>query len=244
MADGGLEAVLSHRPCAVWLAFGDLAVHIGQVHQSGAKVICQVGSAQEAIEAVNAGADVIVAQGTESGGHGSPQQRLQPTLAEISDALPEVPLVAAGGINNQADLDAAHHFGAAGAALGTAFYGTHEAADTPKAKQRLVDAAGDETIRSRVYDYIRGPVWPARYSGRTVQTSLTNEWAGKEDVLATDLDPHKAAHAQAVADSDMSVRVLWAGTGVGEVGEIVSAASVVERFAPVGNAKSMDPDGG
>ena len=148
MADGGLRSILSHSPCAVWLAFGDLAPYISPIHESGANVICQVGTVAEAEEAVAAGADVIVAQGTEAGGHGRPQQSLHKTLADISDALPEVALVAAGGMNDQADLDAARHFGAAGVALGTAFYATHEAIDTDGAKQRLTEIEGDETVRS------------------------------------------------------------------------------------------------
>ena len=193
-------------------------------------MICQVGTVAEAEEAVAAGADVIVAQGTEAGGHGRPQQSLHKTLADISDALPEVALVAAGGMNDQADLDAARHFGAAGVALGTAFYATHEAIDTDGAKQRLTEIEGDETVRSRVYDHIRGPVWPDGYTGRTARTSLTKEWAGNEEGLAAHLEPQQAVHAKAVAASDMNVRVLWAGTGVGAVTEIVSAKSVVERF--------------
>lgn len=230
MADGGLDTILSHQPCAVWLAFGDLVPHIAPIQAAGAKVICQVGTAEEAIEAVDAGADVIVAQGTESGGHGRPQFGLHETLAQISDALPDIPLVAAGGINTQQDLDAAHIYGAAGAALGTAFYATHEALEVNEAKARLVEVAGADTIRSRVYDHIRGPVWPEGYSGRTAQTTLTSAWAGREDELALDVAPHQAAHADAVVARDMDVRVLWAGEGVGGVTEIVDALVVVERF--------------
>jgi len=233
MADGGLQVILSHEPCAVWLAFGDLAPHIAAITNAGAKVICQVADVAEAQASVDAGADVIVAQGTESGGHGRPQQPIHDTLAEISDAIPEVPLVAAGGINTQADLDAAHQFGAAGAAMGTAFYATHEAVDVPAAKDRLVEMGGADTVRSRVYDHVRGPLWPEGYDGRTARTSLTDEWAGREDALAADLETYRAVHANAVSNADMSVRVLWAGEGVGPIDKVVSAAEVVERFSLV-----------
>lgn len=231
MAEGGLAAMLSHEPCALWLAFGDLAPHIAPIHAAGARAICQVGTVEEAREAVEAGADVIVAQGTESGGHGRPQFRLHETLAQISDVFPDVPLVAAGGINDQADLDAAHEFGAAGVALGTAFYATDEAIDVREAKSRLVDVDGADTIRSRVYDHIRGPLWPEGYTGRTARTSLTDEWAGQEERLASNVEPHQQAHAEAVANADMGVRVLWAGEGVGGITEVVPAASVVRRFS-------------
>ncbi len=233
MADGGLDAMLSHDPCAVWLAFGDLAPHIAPIHAAGAKAICQVGTAAEAVEAVAAGADVIVAQGTESGGHGRPQLSIHESLAAISDAIPDTPLVAAGGMNTQVDLDAAHEFGAAGVAMGTAFYATHEAVDSHQAKDRLVEVDGADTVRSRVYDHIRGPLWPEGYTGRTARTTLTDEWAGREAELAANVEPYQAAHADAAAASDMTVRVLWAGSGVGEIDQIVSAAEVVERFDAV-----------
>lgn len=233
MAAGGLDAMLSHDPCAVWLAFGDLAPHIAPIHAAGAKAICQVATAAEALEAVDAGADVIVAQGTESGGHGRPELSIHDSLAAISQAVPDTPLVAAGGMNTQDDLDAAHEYGAAGVAMGTAFYATHEAVDAIEAKNRLVEVGGADTVRSRVYDHIRGPLWPQGYTGRTARTTLTDAWAGRENELAADVEPHQAAHVMAAANADMSVRVLWAGEGVGAIDAIVSAADVVQRFAPV-----------
>ncbi len=233
MAEGGLDAMLSHNPCAVWLAFGDLAPHIAPIHTAGAKAICQVATADEAKDAVDAGADVIVAQGTESGGHGRPQLSVHESLSAISKVVPNTPLVAAGGMNTQADLDAAHEFGAAGVAMGTAFYATHEAVDAKEAKNRLVEVDGEDTVRSRVYDHIRGPLWPEGYTGRTARTTLTDQWAGREDELAADVEPHQVAHVEAAASADMSVRVLWAGEGVGAINKIVSAAEVVERFDEV-----------
>lgn len=231
MADDGLEALLGHQPAAVWLAFGNLSEPIRAVRDAGSLAICQVATADEAQLAVEAGASVLVAQGTESGGHGRPTTTVADAVASISDALPEVPLVAAGGINTQADLDALHAYGAAGAALGTAFYATEEAIEVEEAKRRLVEATGSDTIRSRVYDYVRGPLWPAGYDGRTVTTALTHEFAGHEDTaLAADVDRQKARHAEAVSQRDMTTRVLWAGAGLDGVTGVVPASSVVERF--------------
>lgn len=233
MADGGLDVLLAHEPCAVWLAFGDLAPHIVRVRDAGVRTICQVATAHEADEAVRAGADVIVAQGTESGGHGRPSRSVAQTVAEISDAMPEIPLVAAGGLNSQNDLDALHEFGAAGAALGTAFYATHEALEVADAKQRLVALRGEDTVRSRVYDHVRGPLWPDGYDGRTGRTQLTDEWVGREVDLASDVDAQRVRHETAVSAADMSVRVLWAGEGVGAIDAVVPASTVVERFDAV-----------
>ena len=233
MSLGAIEMILGHAPCAIWLAFGELAPHVEAIRGAGVAVLCQVATVDEAVEAVDAGADVIVAQGTESGGHGRPQHGVSNTVARLSEALPDTPLVAAGGINTQADLDHLRTFGAAGAALGTAFYATAEALDHAVAKRHLVELSWGDTVRSTVYDVVRGPRWPDGYNGRSARTTLTDQWQGREKELQDDLDAQRATHDQAVVDVDMSARVLWAGEGVGGIDSIVPAAEIVERFTEV-----------
>lgn len=140
-----------------------------------ALAICQVGTVDEAIAAASAGADVVVAQGSEAGGHGRPGRALFGLLPAISRALPETPLVAAGGINDRAGFEAANQLGAAGVALGTAYYASAEALDTDAAKQHMVSSRGDDTIHSRVYDHVRGPLCPTdTRAGPFEPPSLTN----------------------------------------------------------------------
>jgi nitronate monooxygenase len=98
------------------------------------------------------------------------------------------------------------------------------------AKQRLVDASGDDTVHSVVYDLIRGPEWPAGYSGRSLRTTITDTWAGREDELRPVVEPLIADHRRATTEADMSVRVVWAGEGVDGIDSIPSAADVVHRF--------------
>jgi len=233
MKPGAVEAALTHNPVAVWMSFGDPVPHIPVIHGAGALAIAQVGTVDEAVAAVNAGADVIVAQGSEAGGHGRPGRALFGLIPAISTAVAGTPVVAAGGINDQAGLDAAQALGASGAALGTAYYATHEALDVQPAKQRLVDARGDDTVHSRVYDHIRGPMWPPGYTGRSISTRLTEEWAGREDELEKVVEPLRAEHQQAAKDADMSIRVVWAGEGLDAIRSIESAAAVTRRFAEV-----------
>ena len=232
MAPGSVEAVLeAHRPAAVWLSFGDPTPHITTIHSAGAKAICQVGTVDEAVAAADAGADVIVAQGSEAGGHGRPGRALFGLLPAISAAIPNTPLVAAGGISTAAGFNAAHALGAAGVAIGTAFYATREAADVDAAKQRIVESRGDDTVHSVVYDLARGPQWPAGYTGRSIRTAITDTWAGREHELSADQQTELAsAHAAAAADNDMSVRVVWAGGGIDAITAVQDAASVVHRF--------------
>ncbi len=233
MNQGAVTAALEHEPVAVWLSFGDPTPHIAEIHEAGAAAVCQVGTVAEAVAAADAGADVIVAQGSEAGGHGRTNRTLFGLLPAISAACPDVPLVAAGGINNAAGLRAAQSLGAAGVALGTALYATVEANDVDAAKQRLVESTGDDTVHSVVYDLIRGPEWPAEYSGRSLRTTLTDEWAGREDELRPVVAPLVEDHTRAAAEADMSVRVVWAGEGVGAIEVVATAAEVVERFPPI-----------
>jgi nitronate monooxygenase len=230
LADGAVENALSHNPAALWLSFGDPGPHAAAVADAGAKLICQVGSVDEAVQAAEAGADVIVAQGNESGGHGQSNRALFGLLPAVVAAVAPIPVVAAGGIVDRRGYDAASAFGASGVALGTAFYATEQALDIPAAKQRLVDAGGDDTVRGLVYDIARGPEWPAEYSGRSLRTDLTDRWSGREDEMRAQAEPIRAAHAKAAADGDMSLRVVWAGEGIDGITEVRDAADVVAQF--------------
>ena len=225
-----LKEVLSYEPTAVWLSFGDATRFIPTIKDAASLVVCQVSRVGEAQEVAEAGADIIVAQGGEAGGHGRSGRSLFGLLPAISDALPQIPLVAAGGINHRREFDAAHCLGAAGVALGTAYYATNEALDSYAAKQHLIKSTGDETIRGTVYDLVRGPEWPEGFSGRTVRSTLTDTWTGKEDELRTQVDAENSKHAEAVKTSDMSVRVLWAGEGLDAIDAVVPAAEITERF--------------
>jgi len=230
MADGILDVALAHEPVAVWLSFGDPSPHIPAIHASGAVAICQVTSVAEAVAAAGAGADVIVAQGSEAGGHGRSGRSLFGLLPAISAAIPDTALVAAGGISDRRGYEAARALGAAGVALGTALYATEEALDVPEAKQRLVDARGEDTLRCTVYDLVRGPEWPAGYDGRCIRTEFTDTWVGREGELRAVIEPLVARHTEAVEESDMSFRVVWAGEGLDSIDAIRPAADIVHRF--------------
>ena len=104
---------------------------------------------------------------------------------------------------------------------------------TALAVMRLVEATGDDTVHSVVYDLIRGPEWPAEYSGRSLRTTLTDEWAGREDELRPVVAPLIDDHVRATEEADMSVRVVWAGEGVDAIRSIERAADVVQRFPEI-----------
>jgi nitronate monooxygenase len=234
LAPGVLDGVLARQPRAVWLSFGDPTPHLPPVHDAGAIAVCQVATVAEAQVALDAGADVVVAQGTEAGGHGRGVHPLEELVSTIRTSLPQATLVAAGGISDLAGYDAAITAGADGVALGSRFYATTEALDSPAAKDRLVAATGTDTVRSTVYDHIRGPVWPSGYTGRTLRTPWTDAWAGNEDDLAGELDALRAQHQQATEADDLEHRVVFAGQGVGAITTIESASTIVKSFPRIG----------
>lgn len=221
---------LSHDPAALWLSFDDPRPYGPMAREAEVPLICQVGSLEEAEQAVEAGAAVIVAQGSESGGHGQSNRALFGLLPAVVEAVDPIPVVAAGGISGRQGYEAAVALGASGVALGTRLYATDEALDVDGAKRRLVEASGDDTIRGVVYDIARGPEWPEGYTGRSLRTGLTDRWTGDEAGLRARVDEVRREHERAAAEDDLSVRVVWAGEGVDGIDDVRPAAEVVADF--------------
>ena len=226
-----LNALVDRGIRDMWLSFGDPAPHIAVLHDAGAMAICQVQSVDEAVEAVAAGADVIVAQGTESGGHGRDNESLWTLLPAIADAVDPTPVLAAGGIGNADDLRRAQRAGAAGAAVGTRLYASHEALDSTAAKQRLVERTGADTTRTTVFDLVRGPQWPAGYSGRAVSNATVERWHGREADLSARVAGERDRYERATALDDLDVRVVWAGSGLDGIDHLASAHDIVRAIA-------------
>ena len=224
-----LELILSYKPHAVMLSFGDPAPFIAAIKASGAKLILQVQTVAEACAAKNSGADLIIAQGSEAGGHGATRATL-PLVPAIVDAVHPLPVLAAGGIVDGRGVAAAFMLGAEGALIGTAFCATDEAIMHPKARQRLVDGSGDDTVRTRVCDIVRGYDWPARYTGRTLRNRFTQRWHGREQQLEAALKTEQTAYNAAREAGDFDDAVVWAGEGVDLIRGVSRAGELTQRI--------------
>ena len=124
-----LDLALSHSPAAVMLSFGDASPFIPKIRHAGAIVICQVQTAAQARQVISEGADIVVAQGSEAGGHGATRSTLPlvPAVVDIAKAADsDIIVVAAGGIVDGRGLAAALMLGAEGVLMGTRFYATEE----------------------------------------------------------------------------------------------------------------------
>ena len=192
MFDGHFRAALEARPGAIVLSFAAPDPWAGPIKDAGCVLICQVQSVATADAAVAAGADVLVVQGTEAGGH-TGEMALLPLLAAVAARHPTLPLVAAGGLADGRTLAAALTAGADGACLGTAFLATAEAIEiADDYKAAIVASDGGDTVFTRTYDIASGASWPAEIGARVQRTPFVDEWTGREAELPShrrDLTP-------------------------------------------------------
>jgi nitronate monooxygenase len=229
---GVVEYALRREPRAVMLSFGDPRPFAELVRQSGAVLIIQVTDLAEARQAAAVGADVIVAQGTEAGGHGA--RRGWSTLAfvpAVVDLAGPVPVLAAGGIADGRGVATALALGAAGALVGTRFLATAEALADPEAKKAIVDGDGGETERSSVLDIARGSRWPLEYTGRTLGHPFLDRWRDAEAELAADPDDVRRAYREAIARDEIPAEPVWASQAIGLIRDLPPAAELVGVLA-------------
>ena len=218
-AQGHFQAALAARPDAIALSFSDPGDWARRVKGAGILLICQAQTFEDADLAVEAGADVLVAQGTEAGGH-TGTMTLLPLLVGIAEDHPEVPLVAAGGIANGRTLAAAIVAGADAAWLGTAFLATNEAVEIgDDHKDAIVASNGGDTVFTRAYDIASGLPWPAAIGERVRRDAFTTEWSERE----AELRQHR--------DAATPGRPLLYGQSARFVDRVRSAAEVIRTIS-------------
>lgn len=226
-----LDIALAHAPAAMMFSFGDCRPFIPKVKQAGIPLICQIQTVAMAREVLDLGADIIIAQGAEAGGHGATRGTLPlvPAVVDLvaasgSDAL----VLAAGGIIDGRGLAAALMLGADGVLMGTRFQASEESLISAKTKAQIVAGSGDRTIRTHVFDIGRDAGWPSAFTGRSLANRFSNTWHGREAELAGD-EAAKAAYKQAIAAEDFDDAVVWAGEGTDLIHAVEPAGVIVER---------------
>lgn len=218
-------------------AWGDAGPYADRVHDAGGVVLQTVGSAEEAQDAVTAGADIVVAQGWEAGGHVQSGVATLPLVPQITDAV-DVPVVSAGGIADGRGIAAVLTLGADGAWLGTRFVVTEEARTHEAYREAVAEAAETDTLRSELFD--RG--W-AGATHRVVENSTVDEWnaAGRpgpgdrpgedEPVVelpdGTSLPRYTTMLPTPGMTGNPEALALYAGQSAGGVKEVRSARMVV-----------------
>lgn len=227
-----VERALEHSPRAVMLSFGDPSPFAERIRQAGAALIIQVTDLEEARQAVDVGADVIVAQGTESGGHGARHGRSTlPFVPVVVDLAGTVPVLAAGGIADGRGVAAALALGAAGALIGTRFQATAEALVDPSFAKAIVRGHGQDTERNRVLDIVRSSRWPSKYTARTLGHPYLDQWRGREAELAADPAAARLAYQADVERGDVPSLPVWASEAIDLITDLPPAADLVADLA-------------
>ena len=235
--DWVLDLPAEERPRAVMLSFGDARRYAARIAASGAPLICQIQRLEQAAQALEAGAQVLVAQGAEAGGHGMNGLNGRSTLTlvpELADWLaghaPETLLLAAGGIADGRGLAAALTLGADGALLGTRLWATQESLAPLGAKQAALAAGGDGTARSAVFDILRRKHWPAPYDFRALRNDLHRSWEGRVDALRAAPEAAQASYDAGVQAGDYSRAHATVGEAIGLVHDLPEAGVLVKRL--------------
>jgi nitronate monooxygenase len=220
------DAALEERPTVLSLSFGSPAPFVERAHAAGSLVVTQVNSVEKAREAEAAGVDIIVAQGTEAGGHTGFVSTL-PLLQGVLDAV-SVPVLAAGGVASPRGLAAVLAAGAQGAWVGTVFLAATEASNAPAVRQRVIAATEVETIHTHAFDDVQQVPWPDEFPGRALRNRFAERWHGRSADLT---DEERAAYARARTDGDYDVAVIYAGQGSTLVHRERPAAEIVRELA-------------
>jgi NAD(P)H-dependent flavin oxidoreductase YrpB (nitropropane dioxygenase family) len=221
--EAAIDAILDSGVRVFSTAWGDPAPYVERAHRAGALVMHMVARADEA------GVDVIVAQGSEGGGHVGhvSTMALVPAVLDVAQGRP---VLAAGGIADGRGLAAALAMGADGVLMGTRFLATREAPVPPSYKDAILGATGSDTVFTQIPDLAPEVRWPGAMS-RVIRNRFVEEWLGREEELRQrGAEVGKQAEA-ARAAGDREGMKLFAGQSAGLVHEIESAADVVARVA-------------
>jgi nitronate monooxygenase len=230
-----LDRVLARSPAAVMLSFGSPLPFADKIKASGASLICQVQTMAHAREAVAAGADIIVAQGAEAGGHGGARATLTivPEIADhLAQSAPATLLVAAGGIADGRGLGAALMLGADGVLIGSRFWASEEALVPRSFQAAAVAAEGDDTIRTTVVDVARKIGWPQPFTARVMKTRFTMEWHGREAELAQPavVERELARYLGASSRGDVDNTGVLVGEAVALIRDIRPAGAILRQI--------------
>ena len=231
--DDRFAGLLAARPRVLSFAWAfpeqDLASYFARSHEVGALVMRMVSTVPEAERAAEAGADIIVAQGTEGGGHIGLMGTL-PLVPMVAGAVAPIPVLAAGGVADGRGLAAALALRAEGVLLGTRFLATPEAPVPESYKQAIVDSDGHDTVVTEIPDVAVGQVWPGAYV-RVIRNRFIEEWAGREGELRRCRAEVSARLRRAREMGDRDQAALMVGQTAGLIDAIEPAGDLVRRIS-------------
>ena len=230
-AEERIDEALDYEPALFSTAWPRDDQNLGDIfsraHDRGIRVMHMVPRVDDAVVAAEAGADIIVAQGNEGGGHIG-EIATTVIVRQVVRAVSPVPVLAAGGFADGAGLAAALALGASGILLGTRFLATRESPVDAAYKNAIVGSKGDDTIVTTVGDTLSGRDWPGAWA-RLRRTRFVEEWLGREPELRRRREPIWA-QLEAAEESDSDYRIMWIGQSAGLIDSIIPAADVMREI--------------
>ncbi len=228
-----LDIALGHQPKAIFLSFDDPSEFAVKIKAADVILIQQVQTRRDAERAIDTGADIIVAQGAEAGGHGETRATMT-IVPEVADLIarraPATLLCAAGGIADGRGLAASLMLGADGVVAGSRFWASFEALVHPNMHAVAVSASGDDTIRQSVTDIARGFDWPDRFNIRVVRNAYIDEWRGREGEMRAAAATERTRYAEALVAGDTRIAAAIVGEAAGLIHDIEPAGEILERM--------------
>jgi NAD(P)H-dependent flavin oxidoreductase YrpB (nitropropane dioxygenase family) len=208
------------------------ATVVDRIHAGGALAFWQVGSLDEAVAAVDAGCDAVIAQGIEAGGHVRGTTPLATLLRQVIEAV-EVPVIAAGGIATGGALAEVLNAGAAAARVGTRFLATAESGAHPDYVAALLAATADDTVYTTAF----GKGWPdAPHRVLRIAEERAAAWAdhvvGRAAYAGQSWDVVRwsAQPPTTFTTGEAAAMAMYAGGGVGDITDVPTAAQIVDRM--------------
>ena len=223
-----LEAAIAAAPAMISISFGEVGAYVKRVKAAGIKAAVQVQDRDKALAAEAAGADLIVAQGTDAGGHTGAVGTM-PIMQIVLD-LVKTPVAVAGGIATGRGLAAVLAAGACGAWIGTPFLLAAEAGTTAEARARIAASTERNTILTDVFDVAARNAWPKEFKGRALVNEFVQKWEGHSEELARDEQALKE-YAAARERTNYDTMVIYAGQTVGLLSQTRPAAEIVRDLA-------------
>jgi NAD(P)H-dependent flavin oxidoreductase YrpB (nitropropane dioxygenase family) len=228
--DEMFRITLHTRPAVVAYAWArpdqDLREYFKRAHDAGSKVMYMAGEVPLAVKAAQAGADILVAQGTEAGGHVGWMASM-PLVPMVVQAVAPLPVLAAGGIADGRGLAATLALGAEGVLVGTRFMATPEAPIHPNMKRAIVKSDGHDTVLTEIPDIATGRVWPGAMA-RAQRNKFIERWAGREWALRQCAREAGEAALEARRTGNVDDAPIYLGQDAGLIDSIKPAGEIIQ----------------
>lgn len=223
-----LDLVIEERVPVVTLSFGSFEAALERCKAAGIVTLVQAQDIEGAKSALAEGADAVIVQGTEAGGHTGYRGTLS-FAAQVLDMAGDVPVVLAGGVGSGRGLAGALAMGAAGVVMGTRFKATHEFTATESQKQAIIASDGSNTLADELFDAPYPFTWPTGIVGRALRSRFSEEWQGRTNEARAKARTYPSVFGMVMElSADPATEINWAGESSALVHEVLPAAEVVQ----------------